>query len=30
MSFAKSPYGWEDLDIQAIIAKLFKSQKIKL
>ena len=30
MYFAKSPYGWEDLDIQGIIAKLFKSQKIKL
>ena len=23
-------YGWDDLDIQGIIAKLFKSQKIKL
>lgn len=28
--FAKKPYGWEELDIQGIIAKLFKEQKIKL
>lgn len=30
LSFSKAPYGWDDLDIQGIIAKLFKSQKIKL
>ena len=29
-NFSKSPYGWEELDIQGIIAKLFKEQKIKL
>ncbi|MEG1287669.1 MAG: BREX system P-loop protein BrxC [Clostridium sp.] len=28
--FSKKPYGWEDLDIQGIIAKLFKEQKVKL
>ncbi len=28
--FSKKPYGWEELDIQNIIAKLFKEQKIKL
>lgn len=29
-NFIKAPFGWEELDIQAIIAKLFKDQKIKL
>lgn len=30
MNFAKSPYGWDDLDIQVVIANLFKSKKIRL
>ena len=29
-NFSKYPYGWEEIDIQAIVAKLFKDQKIKL
>lgn len=29
-NFSKAPYGWEEIDIQGIIAKLFKEQKIKL
>ncbi|WP_343336882.1 BREX system P-loop protein BrxC [Terrisporobacter petrolearius] len=28
--FSKKPYGWEELDIQSLIAKLFKEQKVKL
>ncbi|WP_270659444.1 BREX system P-loop protein BrxC [Paraclostridium bifermentans] len=29
-NFLKSPFGWDEIDIQAIVAKLFKEQKIKL
>lgn len=29
-NFSKSPFGWDEIDIQAIVAKLFKEQKIKL
>ena len=29
-NFSKAPYGWEEIDIQGIVAKLFKDQKIKL
>ena len=29
-NFSKAPYGWEEIDIQGIVAKLFKEQKIKL
>lgn len=29
-NFSRAPFGWEELDIQAIIAKLLKEQKIKL
>lgn len=29
-SFSKAPYGWEEVDIQGVIAKLLKEQKIKL
>lgn len=28
--YSRTPYGWTDLDIAAIIIKLFKSQEIKL
>lgn len=28
--YSKAPYGWEELDIAAIIIKLFKSQEIKI
>ncbi|MCU9807467.1 hypothetical protein LEQ06_04285 [Paraclostridium sp. AKS46] len=26
-NFSKSPFGWDEIDIQAIVAKLFKEQK---
>ncbi|MGL6105626.1 BREX system P-loop protein BrxC [Romboutsia sp.] len=29
-NFSKAPYGWEEIDIQGIVAKLFKEQRIKL
>ena len=29
-NFSKAPFGWEEIDIQAIVANLFKDQKIKL
>ncbi len=28
--YSKAPYGWEELDIAAIIIKLFKAQEIKI
>lgn len=28
--YSRAPYGWEDLDIAAIIIKLFKAQEIKI
>ncbi|WP_286680412.1 BREX system P-loop protein BrxC [Tepidanaerobacter sp. EBM-49] len=28
--FSKAPYGWNELDIEGLVAKLFKEQEIKL